>query len=255
MSTTPPSNLPDDPFGSVLASMYAGEPQPGIDGLPHLLDGDTRISAEEGRWIYDLCRRLKPAHTLEIGLAYGFSTLYLLAALRKNGYGDHTAVDPFQRQPAGLERGSWHGIGMLQASRVGMSERFSLVEEPSFRALVHFADQAKNFEVIFIDGNHRFDDVLVDFTLAAELCPIGGYIVCDDMWMPSIRSAVAFLRANRTDFEYVPSPVQNIAAFERTAADSRNWDHFGQFAVARPAPAVAIRSLALLRRTVRHVLR
>jgi predicted O-methyltransferase YrrM len=247
MPSTRLIELPD-PFRSVLISMYDGELQSGSDGARHPLDSRTMISPAEGLWVYDLCRRLKPANTLEIGLAYGFSTLYFLAALRENGQGKHTAVDPFQSY--------WKGIGMSQASRVGMSDHFSLVEERSFPALIHFADQRKKFDVILIDGNHRFDDVLVDFTLSAELCPIGGYVVCDDMWMPSIERAVAFLRANRTDFEHVSCPVQNAAVFRRTASDSRKWDHFTEFCGGdRVAAALRRYTPAFFRRIAARMLR
>lgn len=56
-------------------------------------------------------------------------------------------------------------------------------------------DAAEKFDLIFIDGSHRFDDVLVDFTLAAELCPIGGSIVFDDAFMKSIWTVILQLPA------------------------------------------------------------
>ena len=110
-----------------------------------------------------------------------------------------------------------------------MSDSFRIAEVKSATALVHFADRGEKFEVIFIDGNHRFDDALVDFTLSAELCPRGGCIILDDMWMPSIRRAVAFIRSNRNDFEELTTPVSNIAAFRRIGEDSREWHHYAEF--------------------------
>jgi hypothetical protein len=58
---------------------------------------------------------------------------------------------------------------------------------------------------------------------------MGGYIVFDDMWMPSIRKAVSFVRRNRKDFFEVATPVPNFAAFQRVADDKRDWDHFEDF--------------------------
>jgi len=46
---------------------------------------------------YELCRKVKPQATLEIGLAYGFSTIYFLAVLAENGNGHHSSIDPYQR--------------------------------------------------------------------------------------------------------------------------------------------------------------
>ena len=221
-------NSPDEilsllpgPFRSALRSMYNRESQLGSDGERHGLLENTRISPEQGMWLYSLCREAKPKAILEIGLAYGFSTVYFLAAIRENGFGNHTAVDPFQSD--------WHGIGMLQSQNLNMSHCFRLIEEKSVSALVHFADRGEMFEVIFIDGSHVFDAILLDFALSAELCPMGGYIILDDMWMPSTRTAAAFIRSNRKDFQEISTPVSNVAAFRRIGEDARDWDHFVEF--------------------------
>ena len=208
-------------FRQRLKSMYAGEPQPGNNGEVEL-DKITRISEAQGMWIYETCLRLKPKRSLEIGLAYGFSTIYILAAIDRTGSGHHTALDPFQQD-------SWHGVGALQAKQLGMEPSFRMLEEFSVSALARFATQKDEFEFIYIDGNHRFDDVLVDFTLAAEVCPIGGNIILDDMWMPSIQTVVSWIRSNRKDFQEIPTPIGNIVQFERIGKDSRRWDNFVPF--------------------------
>jgi predicted O-methyltransferase YrrM len=209
------------PFQAALLSMYDGEPQVGSDGQLHSLDGMTAISPEQGMWLYNLCREAKPRNTLEIGLAYGYSTVYFLTSIHENGFGHHTAVDPFQSQ--------WHGIGRLRPQSLGMSDNFCLIEEKSVSALVHLANRGETFEVIFIDGNHRFDDAVVDFTLSAEVCTLGGFIVLDDMWMPSIQRAVAFIRLNRKDFEEIKPLVSNVAIFRRIGEDTRDWQHYVEF--------------------------
>jgi len=180
-------------FRQRLQSMYSGEQQPGNKGLVEL-DKTTRISEPQGMWIYDAYLKLKPKQSLEIGLA-----------------------------------DAWHGVGSLQAEHLGMEHSFRFLEEFSVSALARFAIQKDEFEFVYIDGNHRFDDVFVDFTLSAEVCPIGGNIILDDMWMPSIQTAVSWIRSNRIDFREIPTPIQNIAQFERTGRDGRNWDHFVPF--------------------------
>lgn len=209
-------------FRQRLKSMYSGELQPGNNG-PAELDKITRISEPQGMWIYETFCRLKPKHSLEIGLAYGFSTIYILAAISQTGAGLHTALDPFQQE-------SWSGVGALQAKHLGMESSFEMFEEFSVTALARFAAQQDRFELIYIDGNHRFDDVLVDFTLAAEVCPMGGNIILDDMWMPSIQTVASWIRSNRVDFREIPTPIENIAQFERVGNDRRAWDHFVPFA-------------------------
>jgi len=213
-----------EPFRSALLSMYAGDSQLGTDGEKHAIDPAIGISPAEGIWIYELCRQIKPQATLEIGLACGFSTLYFLAALAENGSGRHTSVDPYQMKAPG----QWAGIGLAQGRRLG-GERFRFIEERSFAALNHLADNSEHFDIIFVDGRHFFDVVVTEFTLGAELCTMGGYIILHDMWLPAIKRAVAFFRTNRTDFKYIETPLDNIAVFRRAATDDRQFKHFVDF--------------------------
>ena len=85
-----------DPYRAALSSMYAGEPQRGANGCLRDIDDTTRIAVAEGMTLFSLCVADRVTSTLEVGLAYGFSTVYLLAALERMGGGTHTAIDPFQ---------------------------------------------------------------------------------------------------------------------------------------------------------------
>lgn len=208
-------------FRQRLESMYSGEPQPGIGG-PVGLDDTTRISHQLGMWIYETYCRLSPQRSLEIGLAYGFSTIYILAAIDQVGAGYHISIDPFQTS-------SWHRVGAYQAKHLNMESSFELREEFPVTAFAQFATQQTQFDFIFVDGSHRFDDALMDFTLAASVCPIGGNIILDDMWMPSIQAVASWIRLDRKDFREVLTPFSEIAHFERVARDDRSWDHFVPF--------------------------
>lgn len=218
----------DNPFRSALLSMYEGHPQRGIDGEFHTLDNVTAIPPEEGILIYDLCLSTKPRSTLEVGMAYGFSTLYFLAAATKNQKGCHTSIDPFQRS-------HWHGIGLTHANehapKWGEDKAFCLIEDRSDRVATDLARADNRYDVIFIDGNHRFDDVLVDFYLYAHLCTIGGRIIFDDMWMSSVQTAVDFIRTNRSDFMELRSSFSNVAIFQKLGEDNRRWHEFQEFKV------------------------
>jgi len=215
---------------TTLRSMYRGEAQPGTDGRLHTPDNITRISPSQGMWLYDLCLAVKPKHTLEIGMAYGYSTLYFLAAIARNQSGHHTAIDPFQNS-------YWHGIGLAHANdhlpAAGKDTSFRFIEDRAEHAATDLARTGSRFDLIFIDGNHCFDAVLVDFYLYAPLCAIGGRIVFDDLWMSSVQTAVAFLRTNRADFVELPVTESNVCVFQRVSGDLRQWDHFQEFAVAR----------------------
>jgi predicted O-methyltransferase YrrM len=206
----------------LLESMYRGEPQLGADGKQYPLDGTTRISRDEGTALRELHSRLKPTLSIEVGLAYGFSTTQILWAMREGNYGRHVAIDPYQYQ-------AWHGIGATRAKLLGMEERFSLIERHSAVALGQLAATETQANFIFIDGNHRFDDVLVDYYLADMICPLSGVIFFDDTWMPSIRRVVRFIEANRRDYKRLSNNIQNAIGFEKVDIDRRQWDHYLEF--------------------------
>ncbi len=212
----------DPAFAAALQSMYDCKPQRGTDGKLHPIKCQVRTTVGEGMAIYNLCRKVKPKHTLEVGFAYGFSTLYFLAAIRANGIGRHVALDPF-------EMTDYHGIGLQKVREVGMEEALDFREEFDYLALPALQKEGIKFDVIFIDGNHRFDDVLLDFTLSDYLCAANGYIILHDMWMPSIQRAVSFITTNRSDYRQHPSPVGNISIFQKIGTDTRSWDHYVEF--------------------------
>ena len=67
-----------------LESMYRTQPQRGVDGAMHELHASTRISPEQGELLATFHEKLRPKVSLEVGMAYGYSTLFIPAHL-----GDH----------------------------------------------------------------------------------------------------------------------------------------------------------------------
>ena len=125
------------------------------------------------------------SRTLEVGCAYGMSSLYICEALRDRTGASHTIVDPMQMEV-------WKGIGVAQLERAGI-DFFELVNEPSELALPALVrDGVPSFDLIFIDGWHTFDQVIVDLYYADRLLREGGYIVVDDCTWASVSMAVAY---------------------------------------------------------------
>lgn len=214
----------DAPFKAALLSMYRGDAQLGVDGQRHILHKDTKVPPEEGMWLYEQCRTSKPERSLEIGLAYGFSTLFFLAALARNNFGHHSAIDPYQNS-------AWHGIGLSIINALAPPGRFRFIEDTSVSAAVQLEREGLPYDVIFIDGGHRFEEVLVDFFLYAQLCKVNGLVILDDTWMSSVKTVASFVRSNRSDFAEVRTPVQNLCVFQRVGKDEREWHHFRRFVV------------------------
>jgi predicted O-methyltransferase YrrM len=124
--------------------------------------------------------------TLEIGCAFGLSSLHICSALSARSSAKHVIIDPYQRQ-------YWHGVGVHNLRRAGFGF-FELIEEPSELVLPELAKrEAGTYDLVFIDGVHTFDHMLLDFFYANYLIRIGGYVVIDDCNMASISRAVSYI--------------------------------------------------------------
>ena len=124
--------------------------------------------------------------TLEVGCAYGVSSLHICSALSSRNSPRHVIVDPCQYT-------EFRGIGVLNLERAGF-QFFDLIELPSEFALPELARKgAGTFDLVFIDGWHTFDHTLLDLFYANLLVRVGGYIVVDDCNMAPVSKAVLYL--------------------------------------------------------------
>ena len=205
-----------------LDSMYRGEPQPGRDGALHEIDKSTRISVAQGELLATFHQKIRPKVSIEVGMAYGFSTLFIADSMHEHHYGYHLAIDPFQAS-------HWHGIATTGVQELGFEQRVRHVNELSVAGLTRMHEQGVRADYVFIDGQHTFDSVLVDFFCTDRLLNIGGIVLFDDMWMPSIRKVASYVRANFPHYSEVPTPVANVFCVLKNAEDARRWDHFIDF--------------------------
>lgn len=154
------------------------------DGVHYPLKAN--IAREEGEFLSGLIRHdLSITRTLEVGCAQGISSLFILNALsdRKNSF--HTLVDPHQS-------GKWKNIGIANLSRAGFTN-VDLLEVGSEVALPALIQQREaSFDLIFLDGLHTFDQVMVDLFFANKLLRVGGYLVIDDFSWRSVSKAISY---------------------------------------------------------------
>jgi predicted O-methyltransferase YrrM len=123
---------------------------------PITINKNIRISVGQGAMMHKLMRAHSINRSLEVGLAYGYSTVWILDALQSRSNVCHIAIDPWEDH-------TFHGIGLDQVKRLGFGVRFEWIKNFSIHALCDLIRKEENFDFIYIDGNHRFDDVIVDF--------------------------------------------------------------------------------------------
>ena len=199
----------------------------GADGSTY----DSRIisiSRAEGEALSRWVARENATRTVEIGLAFGVSALYICEALLQSGRADvrHVALDPFQAQ-------SFANRGLELLEEAGVAPLVEHHAKASQIALPAFLDAGRRFDFAFVDGNHRFDAVFLDLFYLGRLLPKGGAIFLDDYDLPGIRRAVSFYLKNLDWCVEEESPAGDAHRWVvlRTAAtdDARDFRYFVDF--------------------------
>jgi predicted O-methyltransferase YrrM len=146
------------------------------------------IERGQGEALRDLAIAEGAERTIEVGLALGMSALFLCQAVLSRG-GRHVAVDPFQAE-------SWNGAGLRTLREAGVEQLVEVIEDESQLALPRLVAEGREFDLAFVDGDHRFEGVFLDLYFMTRLVRPGGLVVVDDMWMPAVRTAVAYVEKN-----------------------------------------------------------
>jgi predicted O-methyltransferase YrrM len=190
------------------------------DGTVHDLF-PIAVSAAEGKALRRWVVRERATRTVEVGLAYAVSALHVCEGLLANGdpAARHVAIDPFQ--------GSFFsGLGLQVLEEAGVAGMVEHHAEESRIALPRFLEEARGFDLAFVDGDHRFDGVFVDLSYIGRLVRPGGVVFLDDYQLPAVERAASFFLRN-LDWE-----LEEIS----------NWDDFHRWAVLRTSRAPDTRS-------------
>jgi predicted O-methyltransferase YrrM len=191
------------------------------------------IERPQGEALRDLAIAEGAERTVEVGLALGMSALFLCEAVLRRG-GRHTAIDPFQRE-------SWNGAGLRTLREAGVHDFVEVIEEESQLALPRLVAEGRRFDFAFVDGDHRFEGVFLDLYYLTRLVKPGGLVVVDDMWMPAVRAAVAYVERN-LGVALEPDALPNGFRWRRRPLSRRVPSGTGDVAVLRlPAERPALR--------------
>jgi predicted O-methyltransferase YrrM len=189
----------------VLSEMLASGRVTAADGSTVPLNSE--VSAEEGLALQALIRRYKPRVTLEVGLAYGVSALFICEALAEVNGEKHIAIDPYQRGVRSVEfvagpthtmRVGFDGLGLANLERAGYGRLVEYHDEPSYRALPALEAAGQRIDFAFVDGWHTFDYVMVDFFYVDRMLRVGGIVVLDDTDYPAIRKLARYVATHRS---------------------------------------------------------
>jgi predicted O-methyltransferase YrrM len=197
------------------------------DGTLHRLF-PVAASPAEGEALREWVSREGATQTIEIGLGYGISALFVCQGLLENGdaAARHVVVDPHQATRFG-------GCGLQVLEEAGVAPLVEYHAEESQIALPRLLSQGRGFDLAFVDGNHRFDGVFLDLVYLGRLLRRGGIVVVDDYQLPAVARAVSFSLTNLGWSLEAVSPVDEFHqwAVLRTSPvqDTRPFDYYVDF--------------------------
>lgn len=249
--------LPDAAIDPVLDSMIAdGQVVGDHDQVVDI----SRIAVGEksGAVLESAAAAIGPQVSVEIGCASGMSTLFICRGMQRHGeIGARSihVIDPKQTT-------HWKNIGRRAIRRAGLAEAVCFHEEPAHLVLPRLLQYGMRTQMVFLDGWHMLDYVLVEAFYCDMMLDVGGIMAIHDLWMPGVQHFAAYWRANRSyepvnvrgdqlvaapphhDAWYNPAYVpvseyaeqhilphldRNILLLRKTDRDRRRWDDYTDF--------------------------
>ncbi len=172
--------------------------------------------------------RESATHTIEIGLGYGLSALFVGEGLLTNGdpTARHVVIDPHQAT-------RFSDCGLQFLDEAGLTSFVEHYAEASQIALPRLLSEGRRFDLAFVDGNHRFDGVFVDLVYLGRLVRAGGIVFLDDYQLPAVERAASFFVTNLGWWLEEVSAADDLHrwAVLRTAEgpDTRPFDYYVAF--------------------------
>lgn len=192
---------------------------------------------------YGVARALRPKHILVIGSGYGFSVVCLALALKDNGQGQLTFIDPSYsvlkdgpfKTVGGRDQWSDNEAVKAHFRLFGVDDivtHYKLRSDEFFSQYGSFSLPA--IDIAFIDGSHAYKDVRHDFSQVVQQAHKNSYIFLHDtniyireiLQHAGVKKWLRFLRRNERAFEVVDFPFSSGVALVRIL-EPKAWQQPG----------------------------
>jgi len=244
-------------MNDVAAKLFETQTVTDANGAVYPLHSHT--SLEQCEFLQGIIKEINAKTSLEVGLAYGVSALFICEALQKQEGARHYVIDPRQS--------FWNDVGLKNLMDAGYEDLVDFRRDYSHNVLPELHRSGVTLDFAYVDTTKLFDVVLVDVYYIIRMLRLGGILVLDDCSFPSLRKLVRFLAvhpsmrvfksfgASRVRWQVkVLSPLckmlpkasgvfaPDIAnpdaalkvnarciAFQKISEDSREWNWFAEF--------------------------
>ena len=221
----------------------------------------SNTSKKQGLFLQEIFDRIKPVQSIEVGFAYGISTLFILEKHREYAAANakHIVIEPDDY---------WGTAAVYNISKEGLDHYLDIRRHNSDYVLPKLFHEGYKIQYAYIDTTKRFDVVMQDFYFLDKMLEVSGVIILDDcgggwpgiqrvaryvsnlrnyqiigrharqleskkkkmarLFLNTIIKALPFTQKvyPTTDFENdVDKGINyNCIAFQKTSPDERSWD-------------------------------
>ena len=148
---------------------------------------NSHTPKEQGLFLQKVYDKIKPKKSLEVGLALGISTLFILEKCREYN-GDekcHIIIEPF----------SWGDAAIHNIRKEGLEKYIDVHNDFSDVVLPTLFLNKEKIQFAYVDTTKVFDTVLQDFYFIDKILDVGGVIVFDDATMGGINVVMRFINS------------------------------------------------------------
>ena len=197
-----------------ILQLYSDSSATGDDGKNYSIELYS-VTPARGEFIRDTAIKCGAKSSLEVGMAWGLSSLCILEALVHNGAGDgaHVVIDAFQTE-------IFHNAALRSIRELGLASMVEFHEQRSEIALPELLAQGKKFDFAFVDGDHSFQAAFVDMFYANQMLKPGGVMVLDDVHFDPVYKVSRFM-----ELTYRYEMIGEVVGAHRY--DAGEWKGFG----------------------------
>ncbi len=206
----------------------------GVTVLPdgRRVQAHSGVGPGSGRVLRHAVEVARPKVAVEVGLAFGLSTLHILDAMQEHGGGRLIGMDPAQDDV------TWQNGGLHNVRRAGFADRYEFHAVTSQQLLPQLAATGLRVQFGFLDGWHTFDHTLVDFFYVDSMLDVGGVIVLDDVGYPGLQRLAHFIVCNR-DYSILDMDTRPLPKGWRVSAKAVIRKSLGPLVADNPTPSEA----------------
>jgi predicted O-methyltransferase YrrM len=167
------------------------------DQYHKMADLSLQFSSEHGMLAYNTARAIGAKRIVEFGTAFGFSTIYLAAAIQDNGGGEVIGSE-FVEKKVERAKANLEAAGLTQYTDIRLGD-----------AILSLADPGGDIDMILLDGSKEL--YLPVLEMLAPFLRRGGVVLADNVCSPFIKktlaSYVAYVQNPQNGFTSVTIPL------------------------------------------------